>query len=149
MTSTGKLRRFEDNSVSVRGYNENYRTSFKYEYSSPLSLDNVDFGDMSLKFEGDALNTLTAMAQFTTALDKCKGRIQTFANIKSLQFIWMFDTDLTLDTHRYLTASSGYVIEMDSMVRSTLRGKWLANGRTVNFKGEVLFIILMDMWIIN
>lgn len=135
MNSSGILRRFEDGSVSARGYNENYRTSFKYDYSSPFSLDNVDFGDVTVKAESSALSTITSLVQFSAALDKCKGTFRTSADKMSWKHIWMFDSDITVETNRFFTTSSGYVIEMNSMVRSTLRGKWLASGRVVNFIG--------------
>lgn len=135
MDSTGKLRRFEDGNISARGYKEDFRTSFKYENSSPFSLDNVNFGEMTLIAEDEALNTIIAMAQFSAALDKCSGIFHTFANKKSWQHIWMFDSNVTIETNKFLTNPAGYVIEMDSMVRSKISGKLLANGRTVNFKG--------------
>lgn len=134
MLSTGKLRRFEDGQITARGYNENWRTSFKYEYSAPNAIDGVDFGDMTIKAENNAAN-IASMIQFASPLVKCKGTLRTYADKKSLQFIWMFDSNINLETNRFLTASAGFVVEMDSMVRSTLRGKWLANGRVVNFKG--------------
>ncbi len=135
MNSSGMLRRFEDGGVSARGYNESYRTSFKYDYSSPFSLDNVDFGNVTVKAEAGALSTITSLIQFSAALDKCRGTFKTYADKMSWKHIWSFDTDITVETNRFFTNSAGYVIEMESMVRSTLRGKWLANGRVVNFKG--------------
>lgn len=135
MGSNGKLRRFEEGSISARGYNEAYRTSFKFEYSSPASLDNVDFGEMHLQAESGALATIVSMAQFTTPLDKCRGRFKTFANKRSFKHIWMFDSEMVVDTNRYLTSTSEYVIEMNSMIRSKISGKWLAAGRVINFLG--------------
>lgn len=134
MTSTGKLRRYEEGQITARGYNENWRTSFKYEYSAPNAIEDVDFGDMTIKAENNAAN-IAAMIQFASPLIKCGGTLRTYADKKSLQFIWMFDSNINLETNRYLTATAGFVVEMDSMVRSTLRGKWLANGRAFNFKG--------------
>lgn len=133
MNASGKVLTF--NTVTPRGYKEEYRTTMTYENSRPFSVENVDFGDMSLRCESSALSTLTSMVQFTAPIVKCKGTFKTFADKKSLQFIWMFDSDITLETNKYLSSPSGYVIEMDSMVRSTLRGKWLANGRVINYKG--------------
>lgn len=134
MNSAGKLRRYEDGQITARGYNENWRTSFKYEYSAPNALESIDFGDMTIKAENNAAN-ISSMLQFASPLINCSGKISTYADKKSLQFIWMFDSDITLNTNRFLTASAGFVVEMDSMVRSKLSGKWLANGRVVNFKG--------------
>ncbi|MDS7929219.1 hypothetical protein RMB13_06970 [Acinetobacter sp. V102_4] len=134
MTSTGKLRRYEEGQITARGYNENWRASFKYEYSAPNAIEDVDFGDMTIKAENNAAN-ISSMVQFTSPLIKCRGTLRTYADKKSLQFIWMFDSNINLNTNRYLTASAGFVVEMDSMVRSTIGGKLLANGRVVNFKG--------------
>lgn len=135
MASNGKVFRFEDGYISSRGFNESLRVSFEFENSAPFSLDNIDFGDMSLKTESEDLTGFVAAAQFTTALDKCKGTLKTYINMKSLMFLWMFDSDIKLETNRFLNVASEYVIEMNSMVRSILRGKWMASGRVVNFKG--------------
>lgn len=134
MTGNGKLRRFEEGQIPVNGYQEPWRTSFKHEYTAPSAIESVDFGDMTLKAENNA-DAITAIALFSMPIINCSGTLRTYADKKSLQFIWMFDSDITLQTNRFLTAAAGFVVEMDSMVRSKLRGKWLANGRVFNFKG--------------
>ncbi|MDC5277535.1 hypothetical protein OHW85_18560 [Acinetobacter baumannii] len=134
MASNGKLRVFEQGQISVRGYNESWRTSFKYKNSSPNALENVDFGNMMVKAENNATD-IASMIHFALPLVKCSGVFNTFADKKSLHWIWAFDTNFILNTNDYFTNSAGYVVEMDSMVRSTLGGKWLANGRVINFKG--------------
>lgn len=96
LNQDGSVNKFNNTDIIRRGYKEQYRTTYQFKDSLPYSLENIDFGQMNIKKEGN--EDLKAFIYFTTPIIDSKGNITLYGKGKEeqLKAKWVYNSNFNV-----------------------------------------------------